>query len=79
VPPEPPPLPEADTTTKFAWLAVLGGPLLLLAVLLFRIEWTWWIGTLGVGGFLGGFVTLVLRMGDGEDDEFDDPGRGAVV
>ena len=35
MPPEPPPLPEADATAKFAWLAVIGGPvLLLLAVLL---------------------------------------------
>ncbi|MCT7354417.1 hypothetical protein N4P33_19985, partial [Streptomyces sp. 15-116A] len=28
VPPEPPPLPEADVTSKFAWLGVLGGPVL---------------------------------------------------
>jgi len=35
VPPEPPPLPEGDVTARFAWLAVVGGPiLLLLAVLL---------------------------------------------
>lgn len=79
VPPEPPPLPETDPTTKFAWLAVLGGPLLLLAAVLFRIEMTWWIITLGVGGFLGGFGTLVARMRDDSDDDFDDPGRGAVV
>lgn len=79
VPPEPPPLPETDPTTKFAWLAVLGGPLLLLAAVLFRIDMTWWIITLGVGGFLGGFGTLVARMRDDSDDDFDDPGRGAVV
>ncbi|MFD8820088.1 hypothetical protein ACFV23_53585, partial [Streptomyces sp. NPDC059627] len=29
VPPEPPPLPEADATAKFAWLGVVGGPVLL--------------------------------------------------
>ncbi|MDJ1135373.1 hypothetical protein NMN56_026075 [Streptomyces iconiensis] len=79
-PPEPPPLPETDTTTKFAWLAVLGGPLLLIGAILFQIDLTWWIVTLGVGGFLGGFGTLVARMRDGRDeDDWDDPGRGAVV
>jgi len=80
VPPEPPPLPTSDTTSRFAWLGVLGGPLLLLGVVLFRVELTWWITTLGVGGFLGGFVTLVMRMNDSDDEEEDDdPGRGAVV
>ncbi|NLU67669.1 hypothetical protein [Streptomyces sp. HNM0574] len=79
-PPEPPPLPEADTTTKFAWLAALGGPLLLFACILTQQEMTWWIITLGLGGFLGGFATLVARMRDGrDDDDWDDPGRGAVV
>ncbi|MGR3933347.1 hypothetical protein [Streptomyces sp. BRA346] len=79
VPPEPPPLPESDTTSRFAWLGVLGGPLLLLGVVLFQVELTWWIATLGVGGFLGGFITLVMRMQDSDDEEDDDPGRGAVV
>jgi hypothetical protein len=78
VPPEPPPLPEADVTTKFAWIAVLGGPLLLLAFVLFQLELTWWSILVGVGGFLGGFATLVARMGTGEDDD-DLPGGGAVV
>ena len=79
VPPEPPPLPASDTTSRFAWLGVLGGPLLLLGVVLFQVEMVWWIATLGVGGFLGGFVTLVLRMKDDGEEEDDDPGRGAVV
>ncbi|MBL1119096.1 hypothetical protein JK364_43050 [Streptomyces sp. 110] len=79
VPPEPPPLPESDTTSRFAWLGVLGGPLLLLGVVLFQVEMVWWIATLGVGGFLGGFVTLVMRMKDDGEEEDDDPGRGAVV
>lgn len=80
VPPEPPPLPESDATAKFAWLAVLGGPLLLIFTILLQQELRWWIVTLGIGGFLGGFVTLVARMRDGRDeDDWDDPGRGAVV
>ncbi|MDT0264939.1 hypothetical protein RM844_01410 [Streptomyces sp. DSM 44915] len=77
-PPEPPPLPETDLSTKVAWLAVLGGPLLLLGTVLLQLEMTWWIVTLGVGGFLGGFATLVGRLRDGDDD-WQDPGNGAVV
>ncbi|MFF1556931.1 hypothetical protein [Streptomyces sp. NPDC058279] len=77
VPPEPE-LPPADTTSKFAWLAVVGGPVLLLLAVLLQWEMTWWLTTLGIGGFLGGFATLVARMAHDDDDE-DDPGRGAVV
>ncbi|MEV0779433.1 hypothetical protein [Streptomyces sp. NPDC050428] len=78
VPPEPPPLPEADVTAKFAWLAVIGGPVLMLLAVLLQWEMTWWLTTVCIGGFLGGFVTLVARM-QHDDDEEDDPGRGAVV
>lgn len=78
VPPEPPPLPDADLTTKFAWIAVLGGPLLLFAFVLLQLDLMWWVVLLGVGGFLGGFATLVSRMRTGEDDD-DLPGGGAVV
>jgi hypothetical protein len=78
VPPEPPPLPSADTTAKFAWLSVIGGPVLLLLAVVLGWDMTWWLTTLGVGGFLGGFVTLVVRMKT-DDDGHDDPGRGAVV
>lgn len=79
IPPEPPPLPESDLITRFAWIAVIGGPLLLVACAIFDIDVTWWIATAGVGGFLGGFATLVLGMRDGRDDEWTDPGSGAVV
>jgi hypothetical protein len=37
-----------------------------------------WLTTLGIGGFLGGFATLVMRMRT-DDEEDDDPGRGAIV
>ncbi|WP_031483309.1 hypothetical protein [Streptomyces bicolor] len=78
VPPEPPPLPAADATAKFAWLAVIGGPVLLLLAVLLSWDMTWWLATLGIGGFLGGFATLVMRMKTDDEDD-DDPGRGAVV
>jgi hypothetical protein len=78
VPPEPPSLPESDVTTKFAWLAVVGGPVLMLVAVLLQWDMTWWLTTVCIGGFLGGFATLVARM-DHDDDGNDDPGRGAVV
>ena len=56
---------------------VIGGPVLLLLAVMFGWDMTWWLTTLGIGGFLGGFATLVARMEHDEDD--DDPGRGAVV
>ncbi|MFG2608280.1 hypothetical protein ACGFT2_32725 [Streptomyces sp. NPDC048514] len=78
VPPEPPPLPATDATARFAWLGVVGGPVLLLLAVLLDWDMTWWLTTLGIGGFLGGFATLVTRMRT-DDDEDGDPGRGAVV
>ncbi|MFE9610430.1 hypothetical protein [Streptomyces sp. NPDC006012] len=78
VPPEPPPLPVGDTTARFAWLGVVGGPILLLVAVLLGWDMTWWLATLGIGGFLGGFITLAARMRT-DDDENDDPERGAVV
>ena len=78
MPPEPPPLPEADVTAKFAWLGVLGGPVLLLLAVAARLGDDLVADHLGIGGFLGGFATLVMRM-NGDDEDDDDPGRGAVV
>lgn len=78
VPPEPPPLPESDLISRAAWLGALGGPVLLLLAILLGWEMTWWLTTLCIGGFLGGFATLVMRMRTGDEDD-DDPGRGAVV
>jgi hypothetical protein len=78
VPPPPPPLPRLDVTAKFAWLAVLGGPALLLVLVLLQQPVTWWTALLGIGGFLGGFTTLIARMKDHDEDD-EDPMGGAVV
>ncbi|MFJ5680934.1 hypothetical protein [Streptomyces sp. NPDC093097] len=78
-PPEPPPLPQADTTTKFAWIAAVGGPLLLIGTVVLQKPVTWWIAVLGIGGFLGGLATLFARMNDDRDEDDDLPGSGAVV
>ncbi|MFE4518449.1 hypothetical protein ACFRMQ_30200 [Kitasatospora sp. NPDC056783] len=79
VPPEPPPLPAADVTAKFAWLAVLGGPALLLIDAVVWREISGWPAWVGITAFLGGFVTLVARMKDRDEDEPEDPDHGAVV
>jgi hypothetical protein len=64
VPPPPPPLPRLDPVSKGAWTALFGGPgYLLLAVML---GWTvpGWAAFCAVAAFVGGFATLVVRMGD---------------
>jgi hypothetical protein len=75
IPPPPPPLPSADPTTKAAWVALFGGPLYLLIAAVLSWEVPGWVAFLAVAAFVGGFVTLVLRMGD----EPRDPDDGAVV
>ncbi|MER5647057.1 hypothetical protein [Streptosporangium sp. NPDC002524] len=78
VPPPPPPLPKTDATTKIAWLALFGGPayLLLSAALNWNLQG--WMLFTAVAAFIGGFVALVVRMGDGppNDSGWDD---GAVI
>jgi hypothetical protein len=78
VPPVPPPLPRLDPLSKGAWVALFGGPgYLLLAVLLGWVVPSW-AGFCAVAAFVGGFATLVVRMGDRPPDDSgsDD---GAVV
>lgn len=74
VPPEPPPLPRPQhTADRVGWVAIIGGPVLLVASQM--LSWSSWISGVGVAAFMGGFVILVARM-RGERDH-DDP--GAVV
>jgi hypothetical protein len=74
IPPPPPPLPKADPMTRFAWIALLGGPVYL--VLSVFLGWTVpsWAAFAAVAAFIGGFVALVLRLGDDPPDD-----DGAVV
>jgi hypothetical protein len=69
VPPVPPPLPRLDPVSKGAWAALFGGPgYLLLAVLLGWVVPSW--AAFGaVAAFVGGFATLVVRMGDRPPDD----------
>ncbi|WP_344829827.1 hypothetical protein [Actinocorallia longicatena] len=74
-PPPPPPLPTGDPTTRLAWLCLIGGPAYILLTVLLNWEAPGWAAFLAVAAFIGGFVTLVLRMGD-EPRDGDD---GAVI
>jgi hypothetical protein len=75
VPPVPPPLPSGDPVTKGAWVALVGGPLYLLLTVILGWDVPGWAAFLAVAAFIGGFVALVLRMGD----EPRDPDDGAIV
>jgi hypothetical protein len=77
VPPDPPPLPEGDAISRFAWIGVIGGPVFLIVAALLRWELAGWTGALPLVAFMAGFVTLVARMRDRPDDS--DPDDGAVV
>ncbi|HEX5535113.1 MAG TPA: hypothetical protein VFX33_15340 [Actinomycetales bacterium] len=75
VPPEPPPLPRGDTVSRLAWAGVLGAPLFFLLAALFWHGAPTWLVVGAVGAFVAGFVTLIVRMPDRDDDGDD----GAVV
>lgn len=73
VPPHPPPIPRpADAIGRFSWAAVILGPILVLLTTLLSLDR--WMANLGVVLTVGGFVSLVWRMGDRDDDD-----DGAVV
>ncbi|MFC7382932.1 hypothetical protein [Sphaerisporangium rhizosphaerae] len=78
VPPPPPPLPKMDSGTKIAWLALFGGPAYLLLAALLSWPMEGWIIFAAISAFIGGFVALIVRMGDGSppDSGWDD---GAVI
>lgn len=78
VPETPPPLPKLPGSKQLAWLGLIGGPMLLLVSALFTIALPPWLALIAAGGFIGGFITLVVTMKDrsGGDWGSDD---GAVV
>ena len=78
VPPVPPPLPRLDPLTKGAWVALFGGPLYLLVAVMAGWQVPDWAAFCAVAAFVGGFATLVVRMGDRPPRD-DGPDDGAVV
>ncbi len=78
VPPPPPPLPALDPVAKGAWAALFGGPAYLLVAVMAGWAVPGWAAFLAVAAFVGGFATLVVRMGD-EPPRDSGPDNGAVV
>ncbi len=78
IPPPPPPLPPGDFVSRLSWVALFGGPAYLLLAAMLGWAMDGWIVFAAVAAFIGGFVTLVVRMGDGPpgDSGWDD---GAVL
>ncbi|HET6294747.1 MAG TPA: hypothetical protein VFG33_15300 [Kribbella sp.] len=77
IPPEPPRGPRLDWISRAAWLGLLGGPTLLILAALFDFG-AGHITLVAVVGFIAGFLTLVIRMGDRLPPD-DTPDDGAVV
>ena len=75
VPPPPPPLPRVAPDRLVAWLGIFGGPVVLLAAVMFGVHLPGWLGYLLAGGFVGGFVYLVTRMPRDPRDPADDGAR----
>lgn len=78
VPPPPPPLPTLSGADRLGWLGLVGGPAVLVAAAVLAVTLPTWITLIAALGFIGGFVSLVVRMDNG-DDRFDDPDNGAQV
>lgn len=78
VPPPPPPVPIAHPLTLWAWIALLGGVLILIGapLLSYELSTGWTVGALLM--LVGGFVTLVARMRDSPPTD-SGPDDGAVV
>ncbi len=78
VPPPPPPLPRLSPMQKGAWLALFGGPSYLLAATLANWSVPGWLAIGAIAAFVGGFMMLVLNLGEDRDRD-SGPDDGAVV
>ncbi|PRX97023.1 hypothetical protein [Allonocardiopsis opalescens] len=77
-PPPPPPIPRGDLVSRLAWTALFAGPLFLIVAMLVRWDMPGWLAFAAVAAFIGGFVVLVLRMGDQPPSD-SGPDDGAVI
>jgi hypothetical protein len=78
VPEPPPPPPRLDLVSRLAWSGVFGGPLTMLSAAMASWSPPRALVLLCVLGFVGGMLTLVLRMKDRPPTD-DGPDNGAVV
>ena len=78
MPPPPPPLPKLSRADQLGWLGLIGGPAVLVAAAVLQLALPDWVTLVAALAFIGGFVSLVVRMDNGED-RLDDPDNGAQV
>jgi hypothetical protein len=78
VPEPPPPPPRLDRVSRLAWSGVFGGPLVMLSSAMLGWAPPRWIVLFCVLGFVGGMLTLVVRMKDRPPRD-GGPDDGAVV
>jgi hypothetical protein len=72
---EPLPPPNLDPIAKAAWVGVIGGPGYLLVVSLFlHMAVSATAAFIAVAAFVGGFATLIVRLGDRSRRDDDDDG-----
>lgn len=76
VPPDPPPVPRGTPARRLAWCGLFGAPLVMLAAVVFGLQYPAWLMFGLVVAFVGGFVFLVATMPRDGGDGWDD---GAVV
>jgi hypothetical protein len=70
-----PPPGKLDPIAKAAWVAVIGGPAYLLIVSVFlNMPVSATDALIAVAAFVGGFVTLVVKLGDRSRRDDDDDG-----
>jgi len=72
VPPPPPPIPRTTPDRLLAWVGLFGSPLVLLVALILSIPIPTLLGYALIGGFVGGFLYLVLQMPREPRDPWDD-------
>ncbi len=75
VPEVPPPFPRPDRPRLIAWIGVLGAPLALLVVAIFRVPLPTILIYALIGWAIAGFGFLVAVMPRGPQDPYDDGAR----
>ena len=71
-------MPRLDPVAKGAWVALFGGPAYLLIAVMLSWQVPSWAAFTAVAAFVGGFATLVVRMGDRPPRD-SGPDDGAVI
>lgn len=65
IPPDPGPITLPDPPRMLSWVALFGGPLVMLGMLVLQMQPPGWVTGLLALSFVGGFVGLVLTMHSG--------------